>query len=127
MWFTDTGRDLLGDDIPPDELNHAPRKGLAFGFPYCHAGEVKDPEFGEKHACSEFQAPARKLDPHGAAIGMRFYRGRIPGGVSQSDFHCPARLATIWPGSFIESVIKSSGWRLAIASWRLGADSGGSL
>jgi len=77
LWFTDNGRDLLGDDIPPDELNHAPRKGLAFGFPYCHAGEVKDPEFGDKHACSEFQPPARKLDPHGAAIGMRFYTGRM--------------------------------------------------
>ena len=77
MWFTDNGRDLLGDDIPPDELNHAPRKGLAFGFPYCHAGDVKDPEFGDKHACSEFRAPARKLDPHGAAIGMRFYTGRM--------------------------------------------------
>jgi glucose/arabinose dehydrogenase len=77
LWFTDNGRDLLGDDIPPDELNHAPKKGLAFGFPYCHAGEVKDPEFGDKHACSEFQAPARKLDPHGAAIGMRFYTGTM--------------------------------------------------
>ncbi len=77
LWFTDNGRDLLGDDIPPDELNHAPRKGMAFGFPYCHAGEVKDPEFGDKHACSEFQPPARKLDPHGAAIGMRFYTGRM--------------------------------------------------
>jgi glucose/arabinose dehydrogenase len=77
LWFTDNGRDLLGDDIPPDELNHAPKKGLAFGFPYCHAGEVKDPEFGDKHACSEFQPPARKLDPHGAAIGMRFYTGRM--------------------------------------------------
>jgi glucose/arabinose dehydrogenase len=77
LWFTDNGRDLLGDDIPPDELNHAPRKGMAFGFPYCHAGEVKDPEFGDKHACSEFEPPARKLDPHGAAIGMRFYTGRM--------------------------------------------------
>jgi glucose/arabinose dehydrogenase len=77
LWFTDNGRDLLGDDIPPDELNHAPKKGLAFGFPYCHAGDVKDPEFGDKRACSEFQPPARKLDPHGAAIGMRFYTGRM--------------------------------------------------
>jgi glucose/arabinose dehydrogenase len=77
LWFTDNGRDLLGDDIPPDELNHAPKKGLAFGFPYCHAGEVKDPEFGDKRPCSDFQAPARKLDPHGAAIGMRFYTGSM--------------------------------------------------
>jgi len=77
LWFTDNGRDLLGDDVPPDELNHAPKQGLAFGFPYCHAGEVKDPEFGAKRPCSEFQAPARKLDPHGAAIGMRFYTGTM--------------------------------------------------
>lgn len=77
LWFTDNGRDLLGDDVPPDELNHAPRKGLNFGFPYCHAGDVKDPEFGDKRACSEFQAPAGKLDPHGAAIGMRFYTGTM--------------------------------------------------
>jgi glucose/arabinose dehydrogenase len=77
MWFTDNGRDLLGDDVPPDELNRAPRKGMAFGFPYCHAGEVKDPEFGAKRPCSEFEPPARKLDPHGAAIGMRFYTGRM--------------------------------------------------
>ena len=77
LWFTDNGRDLLGDDVPPDELNHAPKQGLSFGFPYCHAGEVKDPEFGAKRPCSEFQAPARKLDPHGAAIGMRFYTGTM--------------------------------------------------
>jgi glucose/arabinose dehydrogenase len=77
LWFTDNGRDLLGDDVPPDELNHAPRKGLNFGFPYCHAGEVKDPEFGDKRPCTEFQAPAGKLDPHGAAIGMRFYTGTM--------------------------------------------------
>jgi glucose/arabinose dehydrogenase len=77
LWFTDNGRDLLGDDLPPDELNHAPRKGLHFGFPYCHAGDVKDPEFGNKRACSEFAAPAGKLDPHGAAIGMRFYTGTM--------------------------------------------------
>jgi glucose/arabinose dehydrogenase len=77
MWFTDNGRDLLGDDIPPDELNRAPRKGMAFGFPYCHAGEVLDPEFGVKRPCAGFEPPARKLDPHGAAIGMRFYTGSM--------------------------------------------------
>jgi glucose/arabinose dehydrogenase len=77
LWFTDNGRDLLGDDVPPDELNRAPRKGMPFGFPYCHAGDVPDPEFGARRPCSEFEPPARKLDPHGAAIGMRFYTGRM--------------------------------------------------
>jgi glucose/arabinose dehydrogenase len=77
LWFTDNGRDWLGDDIPPDELNHAPRQGLHFGFPYCHGGDIPDPQFGRKHACKEFVPPAMKLSPHVAAIGMRFYTGTL--------------------------------------------------
>ena len=75
LWFTDNGRDNLGDDVPPDTLNHASRAGLRFGFPYCHGGTIADPEFGRKHPCSEFVAPAQKLGPHVAALGMRFYTG----------------------------------------------------
>ena len=75
LWFTDNGRDLLGDDAPPDKLNRAPRAGLNFGYPWCHGGDIPDPEYGRKHACSEFTPPARKLGAHVAALGMRFYRG----------------------------------------------------
>jgi glucose/arabinose dehydrogenase len=75
LWFTDNGRDLLGDDQPPDELNHASKPGLHFGYPYCHGGTIPDPEFGSKHACSEFTAPAVALGPHVASLGMRFYTG----------------------------------------------------
>ena len=63
--------------MPRDELNTAPRKGLHFGYPFCHQGDVSDPELGEGPACSEFQAPARPLDAHVAAIGMRFYTGKM--------------------------------------------------
>ena len=77
LWFTDNGRDWLGDDIPPDELNHAPQAGLHFGFPYCHGGDLPDPEYGESKPCSEFTAPAQKLGPHVAAFGMRFYTGTL--------------------------------------------------
>ena len=77
IWFTDNGRDNLGDDVPTDELNTAPKKGLHFGFPYCHQGDVADPEFGAKKPCSEFEKPARKLDAHVAAIGMTFYTGTM--------------------------------------------------
>src|SRR5262245_47703263 len=77
MWFTDNGRDNLGDDVPRDELNTAPKKGLHFGYPFCHQGDVGDPEFGKARPCSEFQAPARPLDAHVAAIGMRFYTGKM--------------------------------------------------
>jgi len=75
LWFTDNGRDALGDDVPPDELNHVTATGGNFGYPYCHAGTIADPEFGSKHACSEFIAPAQRLGPHVAALGMRFYTG----------------------------------------------------
>jgi glucose/arabinose dehydrogenase len=75
LWFTDNGRDLLGDDVPPDELNHAPRAGMNFGYPYCHGGTIADPQFGSVHACREFTAPAQNLGPHVASLGMRFYTG----------------------------------------------------
>jgi len=75
LWFTTNGRDLMGDDVPADTLNHATRAGLDFGFPYCHAGDVPDPEFGRKRKCSEFTPPAQKLGAHVAALGMRFYTG----------------------------------------------------
>jgi glucose/arabinose dehydrogenase len=75
LWFTVNGRDMMGDDTPPDTLDHAPKPGLDFGFPYCHAGTIPDPEFGRKHSCSEFAPPAQKLGPHVAALGMRFYTG----------------------------------------------------
>ena len=77
LWFTDNGRDNLGDDVPPDTLNRAARAGLRFGFPYCHGGTIADPEFGRQHACSEFQPPAQNLGPHVAALGMRFYTGTL--------------------------------------------------
>jgi len=77
LWFTDNGRDWLGDDLPPDELNHAPQAGLHFGFPYCHGKDIADPEFGTKRPCSDFVAPALELGPHVAALGMRFYTGTM--------------------------------------------------
>lgn len=75
LWFTDNGRDMLGDDTPPCELNVAAKPGLHFGYPYCHGGDVKDPEFGSKRACSEFVAPVDKLGPHVAPLGLKFYTG----------------------------------------------------
>ncbi|WP_267929389.1 PQQ-dependent sugar dehydrogenase [Paraburkholderia sp. ZP32-5] len=75
LWFTDNGRDLLGDDIPSDKLNRAPRVGMDFGFPYCHGGDIADPEFGKDHPCSGFTPPVAKLGAHVAALGMRFYDG----------------------------------------------------
>ena len=75
LWFTDNGRDHLGDDLPPDKLNHAPRAGMNFGYPYCHGGTIADPQYGSLRHCREFTAPAQNLGPHVAPLGMRFYTG----------------------------------------------------
>jgi len=77
LWFTDNGRDLLGDDAPPDELDHVTTLGQHFGFPYCHGGDLPDPEFGHERPCAGFVPPVQKLDPHVAALGMRFYTGSM--------------------------------------------------
>ncbi len=73
MWFTDNGRDMLGDDIPPCELNHITEAGQHFGYPYCHGGIVKDPEFGDQQPCSDFVAPALQLGAHVAPLAIKFY------------------------------------------------------
>ncbi|HSG39876.1 MAG TPA: sorbosone dehydrogenase family protein [Thermoanaerobaculia bacterium] len=77
LWFTDNGRDWMGDNAPPDELNRAPKAGLHFGFPYCHGGNIPDKEFGQKKPCSQFTPPVQNLAPHSAALGMRFYQGTM--------------------------------------------------
>jgi glucose/arabinose dehydrogenase len=78
MWFTDNGRDMLGDDTPDCELNRITAKGQHFGYPYWHAGDVKDPEFGsEGKVQSDYIEPAAKLGAHVAPLGMRFYKGEM--------------------------------------------------
>lgn len=77
LWFTDNGRDMMGDDIPGDELNTAPKAGMNFGFPYCHADGISDPKYGKEHSCAEFTKPVAVLDPHVAALGMKFYTGNM--------------------------------------------------
>ena len=74
LWFTDNGRDMLGDDKPDDELNKVSRMGEDFGYPDCHQGDIADPEEGKK-PCSAFTPPVAKLGPHVAALGLRFYTG----------------------------------------------------
>lgn len=75
LWFTDNGRDFLGDDQPPDELNHAPAPGRHFGFPFHHGRFTADPVFAGQRGDTELTPPARELGPHVAALGMRFYTG----------------------------------------------------
>ncbi|MFA6148397.1 MAG: PQQ-dependent sugar dehydrogenase [bacterium] len=77
LWFTDNGRDLMGDDLPPDELNRAPVKGLHFGFPYIHGKDIRDPDFGARGKPAGFTSPELELPAHVASLGMRFYGGKM--------------------------------------------------
>jgi glucose/arabinose dehydrogenase len=77
LWFTDNGRDMMGDDIPPCELNVITAADQHFGFPYCHGGEILDPEFGAGKLCADYTAPVWKFGAHVAPLGMNFYEGKM--------------------------------------------------
>jgi glucose/arabinose dehydrogenase len=77
LWFTDNGRDMLGDNIPPDELNRAPINGLHFGYPFLHGKNILDPEFGSQGDTTIYTKPVQELGPHVAALGMEFYTGSM--------------------------------------------------
>jgi glucose/arabinose dehydrogenase len=77
LYFTDNGRDWLSEDLPEDELNRVTKAGQHFGFPYCHQGNFTDREFGWGRSCEEFVKPVVLLGPHSAALGMRFYTGKM--------------------------------------------------
>ena len=77
LWFTDNGRDMLGDDIPPCELNKITATGQHFGYPYCHGGNIADPELGDKRDCDEFEKPMFNFNAHVAPLGMTFYKGNM--------------------------------------------------
>lgn len=77
LWFTDNGRDRMGDDIPGCELNRASKDNMHFGYPYCHQGDVIDDELGEGQTCDDYIAPAQVLDAHVAPLGVEFYRGKM--------------------------------------------------
>ena len=112
LWFTDNGRDMLGDDIPPCELNHAPVAGMHFGYPYFHGGDIADPEFGVGKSMSDYVAPAQRLGAHVAPLGIEFYQGdQFPDEYRHQIFIAEH-------GSWNRS--EKSGYRLAIV--RVGDD-----
>lgn len=77
LWFTDHGRDWMGDDGPADELNRMVKTGANFGFPYCHANGIADRDFPKAGACNDVTLPVQTLGPHAAAMGVHFYTGNM--------------------------------------------------
>ena len=76
LWFTDNGRDMMGDDLPDDELNRVSQTGQHFGFPYVHNNNIADPEFTNPEIAKLNTPPALTLGAHVAALGMEFYQGQ---------------------------------------------------
>lgn len=107
LWFTENGRDMMGDDLPSDELNRVSRSEEHFGFPYCHQGDTLDPDFGKGKDCADYTSPALKLGAHVASLGMRFYDGKM----FPSTFRGAAIIAE--HGSWNRS--KKSGYRVMTA------------
>jgi len=112
LWLTDNGRDNLGDDVPPDELNHAPDPGLNFGFPYCFGKAIADPEFGQEAACNRFTPPEWEFPAHVAALGIRFYTG------SQFPADYRNQLFVAQHGSWNRT--KPQGYRVALVGFKNG-------
>ena len=77
LWFTDNGRDMMGDDVPPCELNVVTASKQHFGYPFCHGGTILDPEFGSGKSCSDYTAPVLNFIAHTAPLGMNFYEGTM--------------------------------------------------
>ena len=75
IWFTDHGRDWLGDNGPEDELNRIDKVGNFYGFPYCHAKGIPDPDIKKKDACKGVTLPVTTMGPHAANMGILFYTG----------------------------------------------------
>ena len=80
VWFTNHGRDWLGDDSPNDTLHRVSIGGKVvpnFGYPFCHQGDTIDPDYGKNRSCNEFAKPALKLGTHIAPLGVKFYTGKM--------------------------------------------------
>ena len=70
LWFTDNGRDMLGDDQPNDELNVAAEGGAALRLPVLPRGNDRRPGVRQGQTCADYQPPAQKLGPHVAPLGL---------------------------------------------------------
>ena len=77
LWFSDNGRQMLGDDLPPDEINRAPTPGAHYGFPHIHGAAVSDPDLGDGHHPADYVAPVFEIQAHSSVLGIAFYNGRM--------------------------------------------------
>ncbi|MBK9760495.1 MAG: sorbosone dehydrogenase family protein [Flavobacteriales bacterium] len=131
LWFTENGRDWMGEDMPSCELNHLTSVGQHFGFPFCHQGDTLDGEFGIGKNCGDYVPPVVKLGAHMAPLGMRFYKGsmfpaKYKGAIFIAEHGSwnrskPAgyRVSVVFPepnGSTTEEIF-AEGWLTGTSAW----------
>jgi glucose/arabinose dehydrogenase len=115
LWASDNGRDMLGDELPPDEINRI-EAGGDYGWPYCYGKRIPDPELGTRQRCAETVPAEVELQAHSAPLGMTF--------VSAALFDYPADrlLLVAYHGSWNRSV--PTGYKLVGIPFRQGRPSG---
>ncbi len=72
LWATEIGRDWLGDDLPPEELNSV-RLGRNYGWPYCYGDRIPNPEFADRARCDGTEPPILTFTAHSTPLGIAFY------------------------------------------------------
>lgn len=77
LWFSDNGRDWMGDDLPPCEINRVAKVGEHFGYPFVHGGDILDPDFGQGKNPTDYTPPVQRLGAHVAPLGIHFYQGDL--------------------------------------------------
>ena len=77
LWFSNHGRDWLGDDTPNDTVHRLSKTGLNYGFPFCHQGNMPDPDVKKADACAGVDQPVALMGPHAATMGLTFYTGNM--------------------------------------------------
>ena len=107
LWFTDNNKDMMGDDIPPGELNRLSKEGEHFGFPFCHGTDIPDNDgYDSLGSCSDVTPPVQELDAHVAALGLKFYTGSMFPDEYKNQIFIPEH------GSWNRS--KKSGYRITL-------------
>jgi glucose/arabinose dehydrogenase len=115
IYGVDNGRDQLGDDRPPEEMNLI-RDGGDYGWPVCHGGDLIDPQFGKPDSCEGKVPPALKLQAHSAPLGVQFYTGK------QFPAEYQGRLFISFHGSWNRS--EKTGYKVVSVPFRDGRPAG---
>jgi len=77
LWFSNHGRDWMGDDLPNDTVNRLGKTGQNFGFPHCHQGDLPDTDVKKADPCGGVEKPVALMGPHAATMGVTFYTGTM--------------------------------------------------